>query len=156
MITIKITTQQPNKEDNGYTFHEGIISIKNHQQEFNMPLTNWSLQDYKKQWTEGLTRIKKNNTSCLVINVDDLKTDPFIIMYCMYKKNKNIHIQYHIFGVSKKEDPSKFAQFSPESCYNFIPEYKIYPNDGCDYFELIVDPYEKNCVIDEHGNAKIY
>ena len=88
-----------------------------------LPIDCWSLEDYQKQWKEGLERIKAHNESMLVIWVNKLNKNPDIAYFALYKIGKKIHIQEcGIIGKKDYKDLSKeYGPFNVENCYKYIP-----------------------------------
>lgn len=105
-----------------------------------VPTDCWSLDDYQRQWKEGLDRIKTQDSSCLVVWVSKLDKNPDIYRYVLYKINNKVHIQE--MGISGKKDykmlSKKYGPFTPENCYKYIPEY-MSEHEGDKFFEYIID-----------------
>ncbi|MBA3537477.1 hypothetical protein H0X48_05775 [Candidatus Dependentiae bacterium] len=99
----------------------GKITIGDFDERFNIALEDWSIDDYKRQWQEGLERIKTHGKSCLVSYVQDPSKSPFINWWPMYKIDNKIYVQNHILfaHIYRKRIGSK--EFTPDTCYDFIP-----------------------------------
>jgi hypothetical protein len=80
----------------------------------------WSIQDYERQWQEGLDRLKKHDTSCLVVFVYDPKIRPFIEWWVLYKKEDKVYIRNQILVDEIYENQIGNKSFTVESCYDFI------------------------------------
>lgn len=92
----------------------------------------WSLEDYKRQWKEGLERIKTKNRSCLVVDFDYVNDNPSVTLWLLYKKKNKIHIQENF--LHSKDIKSAFT---PETCYQFIRQYKTH-DDGEKIYEIVI------------------
>jgi hypothetical protein len=111
----------------------GMIRINNFSEKFTMPISWWSLQDYKQQWVEGLERIYHMGTSCLVTSAQLLPDAPFINRWILYKEQDTIYVQNHILFGKRFKERFNDEQFNLLTCYQFINpretdtegEYKI-------------------------------
>lgn len=71
----------------------GKIKIDDYSESIYIPVDFWSIEDYKKQWTEGLQRLKTHDKSCLVVTIHDPNIRPFIDMWVMYKIDDMVYVQ---------------------------------------------------------------
>lgn len=108
--------------------------------DWKLPVDCWSLEDYKRQWEEGLDRIKNHDNSCLVVWASKLDKIPNIYYYALYKINDKIHIQEMCISNKKnyKDLSKKYGPFTLENCYKYIPEY-MSEHEGDKFFEYIID-----------------
>lgn len=118
---IEVINEKPKKRY-GLLSYEGRITIGDFIEKFLMPLDSWSLEKYKQQWQEGLERIKRHNSSCLVSSVQNLKSNhPSIEMWSLYKEEKTIFIINNLLIDETMEDRLlKLSEFNHTTCYQFI------------------------------------
>lgn len=84
-------------------------------------LNDWKIEDYERQWKEGLERIKTHDTSCLVACVQHpKKTPPLINLWMLYKENGKIYIQNGLIFAENYERIIQDKPFNPNTCYDFI------------------------------------
>jgi hypothetical protein len=63
--------------EDGFTYCYGKIFIGDDFCETIIPAIGyWSANDYKKQWQEGLERIRTHDSSCLVASIQNPYTSP--------------------------------------------------------------------------------
>jgi hypothetical protein len=130
-------------QENTFTYCLGEIFIGDDFWETIAPaLDYWTIADYKRQWQEGLERIKTHDTSCLVASVQNPYLAPLINWWPLYKKGDKIFIQNELIV---SEDYKKYIGdniFSPETCYNFIQPFITQDDDGTLFstWEVDVDP----------------
>lgn len=98
----------------------GQITIGTFKEKFVMPLDYWTLNDYKRQWQEGLERIRSHDNSCLVATVQDPNRFPLIDMWVIYKIKDKLFIQNHMLCNDVYKEVIGDNVFTPENCYNFI------------------------------------
>jgi hypothetical protein len=124
-ITIEVV---PNsyESDEQFACCDGKITIhqkarkKPYVETFKMALGFWSIEDYQRQWREGLERIKTHDTSCLVTSVQNPYKRFFIVWWPLYKVGGNIFIQNELI---MGDDYVKFigrGLFISSTCYDFI------------------------------------
>jgi len=120
----------------------GEIGIGDFKESFVMPLNWWTIEDYKKQWQEGVERIKHHNSSCLVTTVQNLDTAPFVNWWVLYK-NKKIIVVYNQILLNKileksKSKNKKLSNFNTQTCYTYISPKKLFskPNEKISKWEI--------------------
>lgn len=115
---------------------KGEIQIEKHKESFYIPVEWWTLEDYERQWKEGLERIKTRDTSCLVTAIYDPRKRPFIEWWLLYKEGNIIYIQNQIVLEEIYSQLIGDKSFTSETCYNFIEpkEPKLQP-DGYEISE---------------------
>lgn len=119
-ISIKFIDKK-SKGNQGFVARKGQIKISNYTESFEPSFDWWTLDDYERQWKEGIERLKNNAQSCLVATVFDPRIKPWIEWYVMYKVNNQIHIRPQaIFGQNYR-DRVGIKAFTPDTCYDFIP-----------------------------------
>jgi hypothetical protein len=123
---------------------------------------NWSLEDFKMQWREGLGRLKTYNKSCIVTyyyNADPLSKIPNVVgvdMWAFFKKGNELCIIPQILGDKASLRKFKKTLFTRENCYEFIrPQIKKrFDEYGCEYemWFCKYDPKQIDSIIDELQN----
>jgi hypothetical protein len=80
----------------------------------------WSIDDYKRQWKEGLKRILVNDTSCLITDVPNLGAEPSVMIWELFKEGDMVYCQCR--ALYKDAVPVNFQDipFTVETCYKFI------------------------------------
>ena len=125
-ISIKVLKKRRNitcedcVNSGNYTCREGEITLDDFKEKFLMPINYWTLEDYQRQWQEGLERIETQVKSCLVTSVQNPKYAPLVNMWGLYKQGKVIYVRNYLFcgDIYKKRIGDK--PFTPETCYDFI------------------------------------
>lgn len=64
------------KHRDGSPYYKGEIHIGDYKETIFVEVNYWNLEDYKKQWLEGLKRIKTHSSSMLVVSVRNPQRDP--------------------------------------------------------------------------------
>ena len=122
-LTINAITKEPEIIDNIPSIW-GEITINEFKETFVIPLENWNIEDCKKQWQEGLERILKKDTSCLVTAVQDPQKAPFINWWLLYRFNDLVIIRNQIIFGKIYKDKINDNAFTVKNCYDFIHPYK--------------------------------
>lgn len=118
----------------------GEITIGDFQEAFEMPLVYWTMQDYEKQWQEGIERIKTHGQSCLVFEMQDPTKSPWANTWVLYKEGNVIHIQNNLLQGKRFSKMLKKEPYTMETCYNFIiPRETICSDTGMKISEWDVD-----------------
>lgn len=129
-FSIKVINRKP-KRIQGLIACEGEIRIKDFKETFVMPLTAWSLEDYEKQWQEGINRIKAYDVSCLVATVQIAKKAiPLINWWVLYKEGNIIYIQNELIVDTEYEATIGNNAFTPENCYQYIDPKRTTISEG--------------------------
>jgi hypothetical protein len=105
-----------------------------------IPLDWWSLDDYKKQWQNGLNRLVKHDKTCLIVAVDNPQMRKFVEWWLLYKIDNKIYVRNKIVieDIYLKEIGDK--PFTVVSCYDFIPERgSRFNDDGWEISEWVVE-----------------
>ncbi len=118
-LTIKIIDKKPEKINNVFIVY-GQLIINDYEENFHIPLDLWSITDYKKQWREGLGRIKTCNQSCLVVAIHNPAIRPYINWWILYKVDSKIYIQNQMLVGEIYEKKIGDKEFNRETCYDFI------------------------------------
>src|SRR3989344_8136127 len=95
ILGIKITDNKPKIIDK-QPCYLGKIIIKDFWEILEIPVDYWTLDDYKRQWKEGIERLKTHDRSCLVASVQDPTKAPLINWWPLYKVDTSIYIYNHL------------------------------------------------------------
>ena len=118
----------------------GEIQIGEFKEDFEMPLEYWTIEDYKKQWKDGIERLNKNERSCLVAEVQDPEKAPWASLWVLYKEGDTVHVQNHVLRDKRFMKLIKKQPFTLETCYNLItPREVISAGTGMEISEWITD-----------------
>lgn len=120
-ININIIESKPKKQW-GVVSVKGEIQIDDFRESLYIPLGWWSLDDYKKQWQEGLRRLANHDKSCLVVGIDNPKVRKFIEWWVLYKIDNKIYIRNKIAVDDIYSEQIGDRPFTIQNCYDFIPE----------------------------------
>ena len=126
-FSIEVVNKRPEIID-GLPFYTGEITIGDYKETFQMSINSWSLEDYKQQWGEGLARIKTHDKSCLVDYIHDIKIDPMIEMWVLFKVEDMVYVQQHMLSkkiLEYRNSPLDIEAFSKENCYEFVRDRKV-------------------------------
>lgn len=100
----------------------GKIIIGNFTETIYIPVEFWTLEDYKKQWKEGLRRIETEKKSCLVATVQGYdNTVSLINWWPLYKVDDKIIVENCLLVGKYLTKTLDNRPFTPETCYDFIP-----------------------------------
>lgn len=113
------------KKINGLPSCWGKIQINDFKEKFIMSVAQWTIADYKRQWKEGLERIKTHDISCLVTNVQNPLgisglEQPLIVSWPCYKVKDKIFVQNNLAICQKLRKKLAITPFTIENCYEFI------------------------------------
>lgn len=134
-FSINIIDKKPAKI-NKKTCCLGKIIIGDFVEFFFMSLDTWTDKEYKKQWREGLERIKAHDSSCLIADMTMLKGKPYINLWILYKIDNTIFIQNHILaGKMMKERSKGLPPYNAQTCYLYVPTRQSIGANGNAIFE---------------------
>ncbi|MBA3954792.1 hypothetical protein H0X48_05740 [Candidatus Dependentiae bacterium] len=125
--------------DEGIPCARGKITIDDFDERFDIALEYWTIEDYKKQWREGLERIKTHDKSCLVTYVQDPKKAPFIDWWNLYKIGNKVIIRNQMLFGENYQNRIGDNPFNVENCYNFLVERRMPELDEPMPAEWIID-----------------
>lgn len=112
----------------------------------NIPLTYWSIDDYKLSWLRSLEEgLETKKHSALVTSMYDPENTNFIFTWVLYFSDDNVFIQNKILFLD--ECPG----FTPETINNFTEPRTTYNEDGIEISEWIT---YLDCVIDFYETLK--
>ncbi len=148
-VIIKIIESKPQKKWGALSV-KCEIQIDEFRESIYIPCGGWwSLDDYQKQWQEGLKRLEKYNQSCLVVAVDNPQSRKFIEWWLLYKVGNKIYIRNKIIIEDIYTALIGDKPFTLYNCYDFIPEKGgCYNKDGNKISEWITD-WDERVVIRE-------
>lgn len=109
-----------------YGHNVGMIRIGDFQESFSMSLLKWSLNDYKTQWHEGLSRLENLENSCLVVNIESALLEWWVL----YKQDNVVVIRNELFPPPLFRKYIGKNKFTTNNCYEFIRPYQKYNPDG--------------------------
>lgn len=119
-FSIEILTKNPEKIYDTWSVW-GKITIADFSERFIMSLEDWKLEDYIKQWQQGIERLKKHDYSCLVINVSNLKKDPLVEMWNLYKEDNTTFFQNSLLIPETIEHRKlNLSNFNIKNCYDYV------------------------------------
>ncbi len=105
----------------GVLSHSGKITIGEFTETFVMAIDTWNLEEYAQQWKEGLERIQTNSTSCLVVDIRNLRKHPAIELWALYKVGSTVFISRKIrWGKIFKTVAAGKKPYYFETCYQFV------------------------------------
>lgn len=140
-------TKTKNRPDNRFHALNLIINNRIVDKEF-LIFTTWSLSDYKKQWIDGLERIKYYHSSCLITAfIQNNKLGfPYVQTYDLHKTNNQLFIQPRIFFSDEYINMLKLKAYNSKTCYDFIKPIITHTEKGyetvywtCEYNENEID-----------------
>lgn len=123
-ISIKVTNKRAEKWEGIYCV-DGIIKFNNFEESLIIPVNWWTMEDYERQWKEGLERIKTHDTSCLVVEVFFTNYNPVITWWLLYKEGDKIFIRNNLIAANLYRQRIGNNSFTPENCYEFIHTRRI-------------------------------
>ena len=115
----------------------GEIQIGDFKETFEMPLVYWKIEDYQKQWQEGIERIKTHDQSCLVAELQDPNQEPRAILWVLYKEGDKVYIRNRLLHGKLFSDMLKNEVFTVDTCYDFIKPRVVTP--GSTVSEWVID-----------------
>lgn len=117
-----LNEQRVNKD--GLT--KGQIRIGDFAELFEASLLYWSVEDYKKQWRQGLSRLLfEQKQSCLITSMYDPAVASFIIRWIFYPAGDTVYIQNHLLFLDQLD-----TAFSLEKLYDYIDPRETINEDG--------------------------
>lgn len=117
------------KKINGLPSYWGQIQINDFREKFVMSVARWSIEDYKRQWREGLERIKTYDISMLVTHVQNPLAipgleQPLIVSWPLYKIRDKIFIRNRLDISEEFLKKLALRPFTVDTCYEFIEPRK--------------------------------
>lgn len=78
----------------------GRIEIGEYSENLAISLLIWSVDDYIRQWTEGLARLSRHSSSCLITSMRDLTKSDFVDWWVLYRVGDRVLFQNQIIIAS--------------------------------------------------------
>jgi hypothetical protein len=119
ILKIVVVNRKPKKRL-GVLSVEGEIEIGDFRELIYMPLDYWSVEDYERQWREGIERLKTHDTSCLVATIHDPKIRRYINWWLLYKIENKVYVRNYLLVEDMYEERIGNNTFTIENCYDFI------------------------------------
>lgn len=121
------------------------IIINDFSEYFDLPVSYWKVNDYKRSWVKSISQIlnKNKDRAILFTSMYDLEKVNFLHSWIIYKKGNSAFIQNCILF---RDD---FDEFSLENIFKYIPDREIYSEYGekisewTTDFENIIRFYDK-------------
>lgn len=121
------------------------IIINDFSEYFDLPVSYWKVNDYKRSWVKSISQIlnKNKDRAILFTSMYDLEKVNFLHSWIIYKKGDSAFIQNCILF---RDD---FNEFSLENIFKYIPDREIYSEYGekisewTTDFENIIRFYDK-------------
>jgi hypothetical protein len=101
---------------------KGEIIINDFYEWFYMPLQDWNVNDYIKQWHEALDRLDTHDSSCIITGILQSKKK-YVQWWLLYKIDGVIKIHNQVLFKNYYQECFGNKTITNENCYNFIPTY---------------------------------
>lgn len=128
-LEIMVLTDTPEKYE-GVPFHVVLLTLGDYEEYIDIPLNYWDIKAYKKQWHEGIERLKTFNTSCLVTAVWRRDPDPLIFIWELYKEQNTIFVHNAMITWEFKKYRPALPPFDSNTCYAYINPRKTVTENG--------------------------
>ena len=111
-------------KENGVEMCKGRIYIGDDFYESIFPsLDYWSIEDYERQWQEGVARLKTHDRSCLIsCVVNPEHSGPLLDWWNMYRVDRKVYIYNRLFVGNLYRKRIGKVPFTPDNCYQFISD----------------------------------
>ena len=122
-FNIEMLTNRKPKKISGIWNYWASITIGDYIEDFLLAVDSWALDEYLRQWKDGLEKLKTHDVSCLVADITTMATNPRVNFWCLYKEKNTIFIQYQCLSASslkKLAFRKKLRSFSIYTCYDYI------------------------------------
>lgn len=103
-------------------FYKGKIFLGNDMEFFCIKLGYWNLDDYKKQWREGIERLKEHRDSCLVVSVSGCRKRPFLVWYTLHRVDEEVLVYPFMYISEWYKKLVGRKRFTPTTCYKYVSE----------------------------------
>jgi hypothetical protein len=99
----------------------GEILLGNFKETFESSLSFWSINAYKRQWNDAITRIVNGeNKVCLVTSMNDPEHANFIIWWPIYNEGNQIYFHNSLFFFKDLKE-----QFDENNIYKYVPDHSL-------------------------------
>ncbi len=141
-LKLRITTEKIRKVV-VYDCVRAKISFEGFSQLVNMPIVHWSVDDYKKQWEKGISRLKKHDSSCLITRVVG-KPYPMVERWLLYKRDNKIIVYFDYLISLDYQDEIGDNIITLKNCYDFISsEQKHLKKYRVDEWEFDISDFDE-------------
>ncbi|MXP61348.1 hypothetical protein [Pantoea sp. Taur] len=124
---------EPIKENGELVISSSII-IGDFTERLHIPISYWSLGDYKRNWISSLNQgIDNKKHSALAVSMYDPEFTNFIFVWVAYYHGDEAYFQHKIIFLNECQN------FTPENINNFIGERETHNNDGMRISEWATD-----------------
>lgn len=121
-------------KENGELVIPSSIIIGNFTERLHIPISYWSLEDYKRNWISSLTQgIDNKKHSALAVSMYDPDFTNFIFAWVVYFHDETAFIQNKIIFLDECQN------FTPETINDFIGERETCNEDGMKISEWVID-----------------
>ena len=96
-LNISVKWEKPEKRYNVLSVVGQIEIGENFKELLYMPLDWWTVDDYKKQWQEGLERLSDHVDSCLIASIHNPHVRRYVDCWNLYKIDKKIYVRNYLF-----------------------------------------------------------
>lgn len=121
--------------------YRAFIRIGEMQETVYIPTGTWRITEYKKQWKEGIERLKTHDTSCLVTGFTNKNGSPGVDWWPLYRVGDRVYVQNHVLWHEIYQERVGDKPFTRETCYDFVPPRRTKDYEGTEISEWSV-PYE--------------
>lgn len=112
----------------------GKIIIDDFEENFTLPISYWSLDDYKKSWLNSLRQgIENKDHAALPVSMYDLSSANFIFIWKIYFENIIVHIQNSMIFLDQ------YPGFKIEKINQFIKPRRTHNDEGMKISEWDTD-----------------
>ncbi|MGN2428967.1 hypothetical protein [Klebsiella electrica] len=110
------------------------IVIDDFSEMMNIPLSYWSINDYKDSWRDSLKEgLENKKHATLAVSMYEPENMNFIFTWVLYFSGENVFIQNSVLFLDE------YPGFTPETINNFTEPRKIYNEDGMKISEWSTD-----------------
>ena len=104
----------------------GLISIGSFQERFSAPLDFWSMNDYRRHWSDSVDfLISTGKDSCLITAMHNPNTANFIQWWLLYPRGNSVFIQNQLLFLNAL--PDAFNVLKP---YLQVPARQVINDEG--------------------------
>lgn len=111
--------------DTGDPAAYGQITFSDDQERFLASLRFWDTRRYEAQWLDGLRRITKDQTSCLITSITDPRHSTYLFWWPMYRYDGIVHVQNHLLLFNQL-----MKDFNSDNPYEHIPTRETISENG--------------------------
>lgn len=121
-------------KENGELVIPSSIIIGDFTEQLRIPISYWSLEDYKRNWTSSLAQgIDNKKHSALAVSMYEPNFTNFIFVWVVYYRGDEAYVQNKIIFLDECQN------FTPETINDFIGERETHNEDGMRISEWATD-----------------